>query len=46
MHIEVEQQKTIEQYLRNQINYMTKCDQTDKLKILKLEEENENLQTK
>ncbi len=46
LRIEIEQQKTIEQYLRNQLTYMTKCDQADKLKIEKLEQENESLQSK
>lgn len=44
--MEIDQQKTIEQYLRNQLNYITKCDQADKLKIEKLEQENESLQSK
>ena len=44
--IELDQQKTIEQYLRNQITYMTKCDQAEKSKLEKLESENESLQTR
>ena len=43
---ENEQQKTVEQYLRNQINYVTKCDRTEKLKSEKLQQENKTLQTK
>ena len=46
LRVEIEQQKTVEQYLRNQINYITKCDRTEKLKLEKLQQENETLQTK
>jgi hypothetical protein len=46
MYLELEQQKTIEQYLRNQMTFLTKCESTEKLRIEKLEQENENLQTK
>ncbi len=42
----MDQQKTIEQYLRNQLTYMTKCEQAEKIKIEKLEQENESLQAK
>ena len=41
--IEIEQQKTVEQYLRNQINYITKCDKAEKLKLEKLQQDNESL---
>jgi hypothetical protein len=44
--MEMDQQKTIEQYLRNQLTYMTKSEQTEKSKIEKLEQENESLQIK
>jgi hypothetical protein len=41
--MEIEQQKTVEQYLRNQINYITKCDKAEKLKLEKLQQDNESL---
>lgn len=41
LKIEIEQQKKVEQYLRDQINYITKCDRSEKLK-----QENETLQSK
>lgn len=44
--IEIQQQKSVEQYLRNQINYITKCDRAEKLKLEKLQLENKTLQTK
>lgn len=43
---EIEQQKTVEEYLRNQINYITKCDKAEKLKLEKLQKDNEALLTK
>ncbi len=43
---ENEQQKSVEQYLRNQINYITKCDRTEKQKLEKLQQENKTLQAK
>ena len=46
LRIENEQQKKVEQYLRNQINYITKCDRNEKLKLEKLQQENESLQSK
>jgi hypothetical protein len=46
LKVEVDQQKSVEQYLRNQINYITKCDRTEKLKLEKLQQENQSLQTK
>lgn len=46
MRIEIDQQKKVEQYLRNQINYITKCDRNEKLKLEKLQQENEALQSK
>ncbi|RNA41690.1 macoilin-1-like isoform X1 [Brachionus plicatilis] len=41
LKIEIDQQKKVEQYLRDQINYITKCDRSEKLK-----QENETLQSK
>jgi len=46
LKVEIEQQKSVEQYLRNQINYITKCDRTEKLKLEKLQQDNESLQSK
>ncbi len=46
LRLEIEQQKSVEQYLRNQINYITKCDRTEKLKLERLQQENKTLQTK
>jgi hypothetical protein len=46
LRIEIEQQKAVEEYLRNQINYITKCDKAEKLKLEKLQKENEALQSK
>lgn len=46
LRVEIEQQKKVEQYLRNQINYITKCDRSEKLKLEKLQQENESLQSK
>ena len=46
LKVEVQQQKSVEQYLRNQINYITKCDRAEKLKLEKLQQENKNLQSK
>lgn len=43
---ENEQQKAVEQYLRNQINYITKCDRNEKQKVEKLQQENKNIQNK
>ena len=46
LRLEIQQQKSVEQYLRNQINYITKCDRTEKLKLERLQQENKTLQTK
>ena len=46
LRVEIDQQKKVEQYLRTQINYITKCDRTEKLKLEKLQQENETLQAK
>ena len=46
LRVEVTQQKSVEDYLRNQINYITKCDRAEKLKLEKLQKENEALQAK
>jgi hypothetical protein len=46
LRLEIQQQKTVEQYLRNQINYITKCDRTEKLKLEKLQQDNDTLQAK
>lgn len=43
---EKEQQKSVEQYLKNQISYMAKCDRTEKQKLEKIQQENKSLQTK
>ena len=37
---EIEKQKSVEQYLRSQMNYMNKCERSDKLKLEKIQQEN------
>ena len=43
---ELQTQKSTETFLRSQVNYYTKCDRTDKLKIDKIQQDNEQLQVR